>query len=95
MLEDLRDESKIWPGRYYGVREMVTSFMPTKVSVDYALPLSPTPTFLHQFRSPRAIFTIAGHERVGFEVQTFTTPELIFRAYLANDGSPRLELART
>jgi hypothetical protein len=33
-------------------------------------------------------------ERLGSNIQTLTTPELIFRAQLTEDGALRLELAR-
>jgi hypothetical protein len=34
-------------------------------------------------------------ERLGSNMQTLTTPELMFRALLTEDGALRLELART
>jgi hypothetical protein len=34
-------------------------------------------------------------ERLGSNIQTLTTPKLMFRAMLTKDGSQRLELART
>jgi hypothetical protein len=34
-------------------------------------------------------------ERLGSNIQTLTTPELMFRALLTNDGAQRFELART
>jgi hypothetical protein len=35
------------------------------------------------------------HERLGSNIQTLSTPELMFRALLTKDGAQRLELART
>ena len=34
-------------------------------------------------------------ERLGSNIQTLTTPEMMFRALLTKDGAQRLELART
>jgi len=34
-------------------------------------------------------------ERLGSNLQTLTTPELMFRALLTKDGAQRFELART
>jgi hypothetical protein len=34
-------------------------------------------------------------ERLGSNIQTLTTPELMFRALLTQDGAERLKLART
>jgi hypothetical protein len=34
-------------------------------------------------------------ERLGSNIQTLTTPELLFRAVLTKDGAQRLEVART
>jgi hypothetical protein len=34
-------------------------------------------------------------QRLGSNMQTLTTPELMFRALLTEDGAQRLELART
>jgi hypothetical protein len=34
-------------------------------------------------------------ERLGSDIQTLRTPELMFRALLTKDGTQRLELART
>jgi hypothetical protein len=34
-------------------------------------------------------------ERLGSDLQTLTTPELMFRVLLTKDGAQRLELART
>ena len=34
-------------------------------------------------------------ERLGSNIQTLTTPKLMFRALLTKDGAQRLELART
>jgi hypothetical protein len=35
------------------------------------------------------------NERLGSDLQTLTTPKLMFRALLMKDGTQRLELART
>jgi len=35
------------------------------------------------------------NERLGSNIQPLTTPELMFRALLTEDGALRLELART
>ena len=40
-------------------------------------------------------FDLDEDERLGSNIQTLTTPELMFRAMLTKDGSQRLELAST
>jgi hypothetical protein len=39
--------------------------------------------------------TPVDNERLGSDIQTLKTPQLMFRALLAKDGAQRLELART
>jgi hypothetical protein len=39
--------------------------------------------------------TLVDNERLGSNIQTLKTPELMFRALLTKDGAQRLELART
>jgi hypothetical protein len=39
--------------------------------------------------------TLVDNERLGSDIQTLTTPELMFRALLTEDGALRLALART
>ena len=39
--------------------------------------------------------TPVNNERLGSNIQTLKTPELIFRAQLTEDGAQRLELVRT
>jgi hypothetical protein len=43
---------------------------------------------------PPAQLDLCENESVGSNVQTLTTPELMFRALLTQDGAKRLELAR-
>jgi hypothetical protein len=43
---------------------------------------------------PAPQFDFHEDERLGSNIQTLSTPELMFRALLTQDGSQRLELAR-
>jgi hypothetical protein len=43
----------------------------------------------------RQLFDLYQDERLGSDLQTLTTPQVMFRALLTKDGAQRLELART
>jgi hypothetical protein len=44
--------------------------------------------------SPYLLFSLNRRQRLGSNVQTLTTPELMFRALLTEDGTELIELAR-
>jgi hypothetical protein len=51
-----------------------------------------TANFGEYYSFPR---TPVDNERLGSDIQTLKTPQLMFRALLTKDGAQRLELART
>jgi hypothetical protein len=56
---------------------------------------NPTQSHRNTTRPNPMLSALSVDERLGSNIQTLTTPELMFRALLKKDGAQRLVLART